>query len=86
MPCITLRDETEFVETVDTGWNPLAGADTDKIVHAVRTFVPPRDALYTATEARPIDVAICSGMRCSRMTGTRVRLTAPAFAPADQSG
>ena len=48
VPCITLRDETEWVETVDSGWNTLAGADTDKIVHAVRTFVPPdsRPALY----------------------------------------
>ena len=48
VPCITLRDETEWVETVDSGWNTLAGADTDKIVHAVRTFVPPdsRPTLY----------------------------------------
>jgi UDP-GlcNAc3NAcA epimerase len=41
VPCITLRDDTEWVETVDSGWNTLAGADTDKIVHAVRTFVQP---------------------------------------------
>ena len=31
-PCTTLRDETEWVETVDSGWNVLVGADTDKIV------------------------------------------------------
>ncbi len=30
-PCITLRDETEWVETVISGWNVLAGADTDEI-------------------------------------------------------
>jgi UDP-GlcNAc3NAcA epimerase len=48
VPCITLRDETEWVETVDAGWNTLTGADTDRIVDAVRTFVPPdsRPALY----------------------------------------
>ncbi|MFC7045393.1 non-hydrolyzing UDP-N-acetylglucosamine 2-epimerase [Halobacteriaceae archaeon GCM10025711] len=31
-PCVTLRDETEWTETVDAGWNELAGADTDAIV------------------------------------------------------
>jgi len=35
VPCVTLRDETEWVETVQTGWNVLAGADTQRIVAAV---------------------------------------------------
>ncbi len=35
VPCVTMRDETEWVETVDLGWNVLVGADTDKIVNAV---------------------------------------------------
>lgn len=34
VPCITLRDETEWVETVQTGWNHLVGADAEKIMHA----------------------------------------------------
>lgn len=48
VPCITLRDETEWVETVLSGWNILVGADTDRILHAVQTFVPPsvRPTLY----------------------------------------
>ncbi|OGT09892.1 MAG: UDP-N-acetylglucosamine 2-epimerase [Gammaproteobacteria bacterium GWE2_42_36] len=30
--CITLRDETEWVELVENGFNQLAGADPDKII------------------------------------------------------
>lgn len=31
-PCITMRDETEWVELLDNGFNRLAGASTDRIV------------------------------------------------------
>ena len=33
-PCITLRNETEWVETVQAGWNALAGTDTERILNA----------------------------------------------------
>jgi len=29
--CVTMRDETEWTETVDAGWNTLVGADRDSI-------------------------------------------------------
>lgn len=35
VPCITLRPETEWLETVQSGWNVLAGASQVKIVQAV---------------------------------------------------
>ncbi len=37
-PCITLRDETEWIETVEAGWNVLAGADRDAILHHSRSL------------------------------------------------
>lgn len=40
VPCITLRDTTEWVETVEDGWNVLVGADEGKIGEAIRTFSP----------------------------------------------
>jgi UDP-GlcNAc3NAcA epimerase len=43
VPCITLRDETEWIETVEMGWNILTGADHDKIIVAVRTFKTPSE-------------------------------------------
>jgi UDP-GlcNAc3NAcA epimerase len=41
VPCITLRDETEWVETVDSGMNILVGADQDKILSAFYEFTTP---------------------------------------------
>jgi UDP-N-acetylglucosamine 2-epimerase len=48
VPCVTLRDETEWVETVETNWNVVVGADRKKIVDAVRSFKTdnPRPKLY----------------------------------------
>ncbi len=36
-PCITLRDETEWVETTNGKWNQIVGAHTESILKAVDT-------------------------------------------------
>ncbi|HPQ07573.1 MAG TPA: UDP-N-acetylglucosamine 2-epimerase (non-hydrolyzing) [Syntrophales bacterium] len=48
VPCVTLRDETEWVETVAAGWNVLAGTDRERIIRAVRDSRVPgsRPPLY----------------------------------------
>jgi len=38
-----LRDETEWVETVEDGWNVLAGPDKDEIVRLARDFEPSQE-------------------------------------------
>lgn len=44
-PCVTVRDTTEWTETVDAGWNVLVGSDSRDIARAMRDFRP--------TSARP---------------------------------
>lgn len=43
VPCLTLRDDSAARETVDAGWNCLIGGEADRIVEAVRDFLPPLD-------------------------------------------
>lgn len=46
--CITLRSETEWVETVDCGWNTLVGADSERIRQMLARVepIPPKPQLY----------------------------------------
>ncbi len=43
VPCITLRENTEWVETVEAGWNVLVGAERERIVSMIREFAPAGD-------------------------------------------
>lgn len=42
VPCITLRENTEWVETIEDGWNVLVGTDRKLIVQMVREYNPVR--------------------------------------------
>jgi UDP-N-acetylglucosamine 2-epimerase len=43
VPCVTLREETEWVETVELGWNALVGSNEEKIVAAAQAVDRPRE-------------------------------------------
>jgi UDP-N-acetylglucosamine 2-epimerase len=42
IPCLTLRNETEWTETLRAGWNRLAGTEPDKIVRTFKNFRSPK--------------------------------------------
>jgi UDP-N-acetylglucosamine 2-epimerase (non-hydrolysing) len=40
VPCIALRENTEWVETVEDRWNVLVGANKEKIIKMIKEFEP----------------------------------------------
>ncbi|MDD2229029.1 MAG: UDP-N-acetylglucosamine 2-epimerase (non-hydrolyzing) [Candidatus Cloacimonetes bacterium] len=42
-PCVTLRYETEWVETVESGWNLLLPTNSSDFPEAIRGFCPPSE-------------------------------------------
>lgn len=66
IPCLTLRDETEWIGTVETGWNKLTGADQNLILENWFDFVPPTDhpSIYGVGNAaqRIVDVLNASAV------------------------
>jgi UDP-N-acetylglucosamine 2-epimerase len=59
-PCVTLREETEWVETVDAGWNVLVGADEEAIAHELdrEISLPEKPELYGDGDAAERMVAL----------------------------
>jgi len=43
VPCLTIRNETEWVETVTCGWNVLVGKKLNHLADMVKSIAPPPD-------------------------------------------
>jgi UDP-GlcNAc3NAcA epimerase len=61
VPCVTLREETEWVETVDAGWNVLTGADQGRILAAAQL-------LFESVPRRDNDAVFGDGCAAERVT------------------
>jgi UDP-GlcNAc3NAcA epimerase len=60
VPCLTLRTETEWIETVDAGWNRLVDADPSAIVLAAHEFQPEGSPPLLFGEGHAADqIALC---------------------------
>jgi len=65
VPCITLRETTEWVETVEDGWNLLVGAESEKIVGMANDFEPEGEQrdVFGSGDASERIVKIIGGLR-----------------------
>jgi UDP-N-acetylglucosamine 2-epimerase len=74
VPCLTLRDRTEWVETVELGWNRLVGLDRERVLEALGRLEPPaaHPELYGGGHAGKLVVsAIDTWADVNGLTGAR---------------
>jgi len=61
VPCVTLREETEWTETVEMGWNTLVGGDPDRFAAALERRQPAeRPPIFGEGDAAARIAAICA--------------------------
>jgi len=58
VPCVTLRDATEWTETVELGWNVLVGTDENKIVAAASSLPRPDFRPHVYGEGHTADAIV----------------------------
>jgi UDP-GlcNAc3NAcA epimerase len=67
VPCVTLRDQTEWVETIELGANVLAGTSTEKIIQAARRQMASRPAWRNGNPPRAAErIVECLLEQCRR--------------------
>jgi UDP-N-acetylglucosamine 2-epimerase len=73
VPCLTLRDNTEWTETVASGWNCLVGDDGERLLSCARSYLqqgPPlqRPSFYGDGQAgkKILDVLLAAGTATMR--------------------
>ena len=85
-PCLTLRETTEWIETVEAGWNKLVGVEPKSVLEAWFDFQPPatRPALYGTGKAgqQIASLLIGGGLSFGQMDAPR-GMPAPAHTPAE---
>jgi UDP-N-acetylglucosamine 2-epimerase len=60
IPCVTLRPETEWVETIEAGWNVVVGAHRDKIINAAALLTPPKEKLNLYGDGKAAEKILAS--------------------------
>jgi len=65
VPCVTLRPETEWVETVDAGWNVLADDNPERIVEAARRRCPQTGQTDLYGDGRAADKIVTALVRAA---------------------
>jgi len=54
VPCITIRRNTEWIETVNENWNLLTDTNTNKIIQAVKEWMPSPEPISESNQQKPI--------------------------------
>ena len=72
-PCITMRDETEWPETLDSGWNRLVGTESDAIVAGARNVLANRDEIVRSPRNLAMFGSGIAGMKSVESICTFVR-------------